>query len=100
MTFKWNEEQKVLDFFEYRGKAKETFKGFKYFDTYFKGMKIRCMFYGDCLGDDTDELLYKNADLIDVDGQRIYAQSLEFYNENSEPEDEFYQLVDDWLKKQ
>ena len=98
LTFKWSEEKKILDFFECGGRAKETFKGFKYFDTYFKGMKIRCMFYGDYLGDDTDELLYQNTDLIDVDGQSIYAQTLEFYHENSEPEDEYYQMVDAWLK--
>lgn len=98
LTFKWNEEQKILNFFEYRGRARETYKGFKYFDTNFKGMKVRCMFYGDCPGDDADEFLYKNTDIIDVDGQYIYAQTLEFYHENSEPEDEYYKMVDAWLK--
>lgn len=98
LTFKWNEEQKILDFFSNKGKADHRFGGFKYFDTIFEGMKIRCMFYGECQDDDTDEFLFRNAELVDVDGQMIYVQTLEFYIENTEPDSKYYKMVDDWLK--
>jgi AraC-like DNA-binding protein len=98
LTFKWNEEQKILDFFGSKGKAEESHSGFKYFDTMFEGMKVRCMFYGGCQDDDTDELLFRNAEPVNVDGHIIYVQTLEFYIENSEPDNVYYKLVDDWLK--
>lgn len=98
LTFKWNEEQKILDFFGKKGKAESTFGSFKYFDTMFEGMKIRCMFYGDSQDDGTDEFLFRNAEPVNVDGQIIYVQTLEFYVENTEPDNEYYKMVDDWLK--
>lgn len=98
LTFKWSEEQKILDFFGNNGKAESSFSGFKYFDTMFEGMKIRCMFYMGCQDDDTDELLFRNTELVDVDGQMIYAQTLEFYIENTEPDNKYYKIVEDWLK--
>jgi AraC-like DNA-binding protein len=97
LTFKWHEEQRILEFFGKKGKAESTFEGFKYFDTIFEGMKIRCMFYGECQDDDTDELLYRNAELVEVDGQRIYVQTLQFYIENTEPDNDYYKIVEDWL---
>jgi AraC-like DNA-binding protein len=99
LTFRWNEERRIIDFFGYKGKAESSFGGFKYFDTMFEGMKIRCMFYGECQDDDTDEFLYRNAELVDVDGQRIYVQTLEFYIENTEPDQKYYKIVEDWLKR-
>jgi hypothetical protein len=54
LTFKWKEEQKIRDFFHHKGNAVNSFGGFKYFDTAFEGMKVRCMFYGDYPGDDTE----------------------------------------------
>jgi AraC-like DNA-binding protein len=96
-TFKWNEEQKILDFFGNKGKAESSFSGFKYFDTMFEGMKIRCMFYGECPDNDSDEFLFRNAEPVDVDGQMIYVQTLQFYIENTEPDNKFYKIVDDWL---
>ena len=98
LTFKWNEEQRVKDFFAYDGKVKSSFKGFKYFDSMFEGMKVRCMFYGDCLDDDSDDFLFRNAEPIDVDGKIIYVQTLEFYYENAEPNNEYYKMVEQWLK--
>nr|WP_308742490.1 AraC family transcriptional regulator [uncultured Anaerocolumna sp.] len=98
LTFKWNEEQIVKKFFHYDGNAKNCFNGFKYFDVIFEGMKVRCMFYGDCPGDDTDETLFRNAEPVDVDGQIIYVQTLEFYYENTEPNNEYYKMVEQWLK--
>lgn len=97
-TFKWNEEQRILDFFGNKGKAESRFGSFKYFDSMFDGMKIRCMFYGECQDDDTDEFLFRNAEPVDVDGQIIYVQTLEFYMENTEPDNEYYRMVEDWLK--
>lgn len=98
LTFKWNEEQRVLDFFGSIDKAESSFNGFKYFDSIFEGMKIRCMFYGDCQSEDTDEFLFQNTELVSVDEQMIYVQSLEFYIENTEPDNEYYEIVDEWLK--
>jgi AraC-like DNA-binding protein len=98
LTFKWNEEQRILDFFGNKGKAESSFSGFKYFDTMFEGMKIRCMFYGECQDDNTNDFLFRNAELVDVDGQMIYVQTLEFYIENTEPDNKYYKIVDDWLK--
>jgi len=65
----------------------------------FEGVKIRCMFYGECQDDDTDEFLFRNAEPVDVDGQIIYVQTLEFYIENTEPDNKYYKIVDDWLKE-
>lgn len=98
LTFKWNEEQRVKDFFDYVGKVKSSFNGFKYFDSMFEGMKVRCMFYGDCLDDESDDFLFRNAEPIDVDGKIIYVQTLEFYYENAEPNNEYYKMVEQWLK--
>jgi AraC-like DNA-binding protein len=99
LTFKWNEEQSILDSFGNKGKTESSFNGFKYFDTIFEGMKIRCMFYGECQDDNTDEFLFRNAEPVDVDGQMIYVQTLEFYIENTEPDNKYYKIVDDWLKQ-
>lgn len=98
LTFKWNEEQRVQEFFNYEGKSKSSFRGFRYFDVMFEGMKIRCMFYGECPDDDTDEFLFRNAEPVDVDSQIIYVQTLEFYYENAAPKDEYYKMVEERLK--
>lgn len=98
LTFKWDEEQIVKEFFVYDGNAKSGFKGFKYFDVMFEGMKVRCMFYQDCWADNSDEFLYRNAEPVDVDGQIIYVQTLEFFYENTEPNNEYYKMVEQWLK--
>ncbi len=99
LTFKWKEEQKIKDFFHHKGNAINSFAGFKYFDTAFEGMKVRCMFYGDCPGDDTDEFLYNNTDPVEVDGQILRVQTLEFYYENAEPDNAYYRMVEAWLKQ-
>lgn len=99
LTFKWNEEQRILDFFGNKAKVESSFSGFKYFDTIFEDMKIRCMFYGECPDDDTDEFLFRNAEPVDVDGKIIYVQTLKFYIENTEPDNKYYKLVDNWLKQ-
>lgn len=99
LTFKWNEEQRVQDFFGYSEKARVSFKGFKYFDVMFEGMKVRCMFYGDCIEDDSDEFLYRNTEPVNVDGEIICVQTLEFYYQNAGPIDEYYKMVEQWLKR-
>ncbi len=99
VTFKWNDERRVAEIFGYDGEADTKFaNNFKYFDARFQGMKVRCMFYGDVPGDDTDEFLYNNTDLVLVDGQTLRAQTLEFFAANTEPEGALYQRVDRWLK--
>jgi AraC-like DNA-binding protein len=98
LTFKWNDEKKVKDFFAYDGNAKSTFNGFKYFDVRFEGMKVRCMFYGDGPDYDTYDFLFRNAEPVDVDGQIIYVQTLEFYYENAEPDSNYYKRVEQWFK--
>ena len=62
-------------------------------------MKIRCMFYGNCLGDATDEFLYKNTDLVQIDYLLVPVQSLEFYYENAEKNSEYYKMVEERLGK-
>lgn len=99
LTFRWKEEQKVQEFFQHEEKAKSSFRGFKYFDTMFKGRKIRCMFYGDCPGDDTEDFLFRNTEPVEVDGQLLNVQTLEFYYQNADPKDEYYNLVAQWLNR-
>lgn len=98
LTFKWNEEQKILDFFGEDGEFKETYPGFKYYDTKFSGMKVRCMLYGGFPGSDTDERLYQNTDLVEVDGVVIHVQSLEFYYENAKPDSVYYRMVEAYIE--
>lgn len=97
-TFKWNEEQKVLDFFGEDGEFSETYPGFKYYDTKHSGMKVRCILYGEFPGSDTDEVLYQNTDFVEIDGVMTHVQSLEFYYENGVPEDKYYKMVEEHLK--
>lgn len=99
-TFKWNEGQKVLEFFGESGEFSEAFPGFKYYDTKFSGMEVRCMLYGEFPGSDTDEVLYENTDIVEIDGVLTHVQSLEFYYENSEPDGKYYKMVEDYIKKQ
>lgn len=97
-TFKWGEEEKVLDFFGEKGEFSETYPGFKYYDAKYSGMKVRCMLYGDFPDADTDELLYENTDVVEIDGVLTRVQSLEFYYENAEPDNKYYKMVEDYLK--
>jgi AraC-like DNA-binding protein len=98
LTFKWKEEQKVLDFFNEEGEFLETYPGFKYYDTNFSGMKVRCMLYGEFPGSDSDEVLYQNTDLVEVNGVIFHVQSLEFYYENAEPGNKYYKMVEDYIQ--
>ena len=98
VTFKWNEEERIRKFF---GSSSETKSNghttFKYFDTAYQDYKIRCMFYNMCVDDVSDEILQKNAEPIDVDGQIIMAQTLEFYLEYATEKDELYNQVKDFV---
>lgn len=97
-TFKWKEGQKVLDFFGEAGEFSEAFPGFKYYDTKFSDMKVRCMLYEEYQYSDIDEVLYQNTDIVEVDGVLFHVQSLEFYYANSEPSDKYYKMVEDYIK--
>lgn len=97
LTFKWKDEEVVREFFQHDTTTKEQ-EGFKFFDARYQGMKIRCMFYGECPGADTDEFLYKNTDTVQVDNILISVQSLEFYYENAKKDSPHYKLVEDWLR--
>lgn len=97
LTFKWKDEETVRKFFQSDVVAKHTEDGFKFFDVTYKEMKIRCMFYSNCLGDDTDEFLYKNTDLVQIDYLLVPVQSLEFYYENAEKNSEYYKMVEERL---
>lgn len=103
LSFKWNDEQRVLDFFGHKGKAdKSAQSAFWYFDAMFDTMKIRCMAYGDCQPQhNTDDFLYRNTDFVNADGQILRVQTVDFYLENAEPKDsEFYLTVSQWAKSQ
>ena len=99
LTFKWNEEQKILKHFGCNTEVKSTQEGFKYFDTLYEGMKIRCMFYGDCDGADKDEFLYRNAEQVIIDEISVYVQTLEFYYQNAEPGNAYYEIVEEALRE-
>ncbi len=98
-TFKWGDEQKILDFFGEKGPAIPYGNGFKYFDTKIQGMKVRCMFYAVCPGDDADALFYRNTDRVEIDGQVFPAQTVAFYLQNGEPGGDFYRQVEEWHSK-
>jgi hypothetical protein len=98
LTFKWHEEKKVLDFFEEDGEFSETYPGFKYYDTKFSGMKVRCVLYDKFPGSDTDEVLYENTDIVEIDGSFVHVQSLEFYYENGKPGDKYYNMVEAYIQ--
>ena len=98
LTFKWKDEETVRNFFHSDVATRHTKEGFKFFDVTYKELKVRCMFYGNCPGDDTDEFLYKNTDFVQIDSQQIAVQSLEFYYENAEKTSEYYKLVEEWLR--
>lgn len=107
LTFKWREEERVRRFFGMQEKnhantgMDPNFQiAFKYFDALFEGMKIRCMFYGNSPEADSDDFLYRNTDLVEADGQRLYVQTVAFYLENAATKDpEFYERVKAWYKK-
>lgn len=98
LTFKWKEEQKVLNFFEEAGEFTETYPGFKYYDARFSEMKVRCMLYGEFSEADTDEVLYQNTDIVEIDGCFVHVQSLEFYYENGNPGDKYYKMVEAYIQ--
>ena len=93
LTFKWKDEILVKDFFHSNSEARHGAGGFKYFDTLYGGMRIRCMFYGGCPGADTDEFLYRNTDSVQIRDLLIPVQSLEFYYENAEQDTPYYQMA-------
>ena len=99
LTFKWNDEETVKEFFHSDVKTEHMQDGFKYFDATYEDTKIRCMFYGNCPGDDTNEFLYSHTDLVQVDSLLLPVQSLEFYYENAEKNTSCYKLVEEWLKE-
>ncbi len=99
LTFKWMDEELVKSFFKTESPAVQGDKGFKYLDTRYRGMKIRCMFYGDCIGDDRDEFLYRNTDMVQIDSLLVPVQSLVFYYENAMKDSTYYQIVEEWIKK-
>ena len=96
LMFRWRDMRAVMRHFGFSGEAKETsYPGFRYFDVSYRGRKVRCMFYE---GPDGDEALYRDTDAVDVDGQALWVQSLEFYLENAEPRDALYERVERHLK--
>lgn len=97
LTFKWKDEETVKKFFHSEVMTIYPENGFKFFDVTYKEMKIRCMFYGNCLGDDTNEFLYQNTDLVQMNHLLVPVQSLEFYYENAEKNSEYYKMVEEWL---
>lgn len=97
LTFQWNDEEKVQNFFGYNTEVKEGAEGFKYFDVMYREKKIRCMFYRESPGMDTDEFLYRNTDLVQINDISVPVQSLEFYYKNAEKDTAQYKMVEEWL---
>ena len=96
LTFQWNKEERVKKFFGETTESKLPYPGFKYFDTNYQGKRIRCMFYGGEEAADYD-MWQQNAEPVRVDNQIIMVQTLEFYLENAEPENEYYRMVEEYL---
>lgn len=103
LTFLDAEKSKVNDFFTKQssqtGEWKTPYQGFDYMDTEFQGFLIRCMCYHQSQDSNSEQQLYLNTDLVDLDGEVIHVQSLEFYLENSKPDSNYYKLVTDYLNK-
>lgn len=99
LTFKWKDEETVKSFFNHDMPAEHTENDFKFLDTMYRDIKVRCMFYGDCPGDDLDAFLYKNTDLVQINDLIIPVQSLEFYYENAEKNSAYYKMVEEWLSR-
>lgn len=97
LTFKWRDEETVKTFFNHDMPAEHMEDGFKFLDTMYRDIKVRCMFYGDCPGDDSDAFLYKNTDLVQINDLIIPVQSLEFYYQNAEKNSAYYKMVEEWL---
>ena len=94
LTFKWQDEAIVKSFFHFSDVVKQTNDEFKYFDVTYQDIKLRCMFYGNCPGDDSDEFLYKNTDMVKIDHLSVPVQSLEFYYNNAEKDSKYYKMVE------
>jgi len=45
-----------------------------------------------------DDILFRDTDIVNVSGQILRVQSLEFYLKNAEPESESYKMVDDYMR--
>lgn len=97
LTFKWKDEETVKIFFNHDMPAEHTEDGFKFLDVMYRDIKVRCMFYGDCPGDDSDAFLYKNTDLVQINDLTMPVQSLEFYYQNAEKNSAYYKMVQEWL---
>lgn len=98
-TFLRSEEESVKRFFGTKTATRQSTPSFRYFDVNYDGMKVRCMFYGSEKDPDCEEYLYRNVDMVEVDGSTIPVQSLEFYYENAKPDDFLYEEVKDYLNK-
>ncbi len=93
LTFQWDDQELVKTYFGYAGEIHSTaYPGFRYFDLMRGGKMVRCMFF-------EGDSLYRNTDIVNVDGQALYVQSLEFYLENAEPRDAFYEMVEQHLNR-
>lgn len=99
LTFKWNDELKIKNFFHHYSALKQPEKGFKFFDTVHANTKIRCMFYEPPLNGNDNTFLYQNTDLVQIDNLIVPVQSLQFYYENAEKTSKYYKIVEDYLKK-
>ena len=97
LTFKWKDEEIVRNFFHYDRPARLTNHDFKFFDVPYRGMKIRCMFYGGSPNPDSDAFLYRNTDLVRINRLTVPVQSLAFYYENAQKDSVYYKMVEQWI---
>lgn len=50
-------------------------------------------------GVEPEQAFYENTDLVEIDDEKVFVQSLEFYYENAKPDDKYYPMVENYLKK-
>lgn len=93
LTFQWDDEERVRRFFRYDSETRHTGGSFQYFDGQYRDMRVRCMFYDVRPGQDSEALLYRNTDSVQVGALLLPVQSLEFYYENAEKDTPFYSMV-------
>jgi AraC-like DNA-binding protein len=102
LTFRWDDERRVLEFLRHTGAANKSEQpGFWYFDAVFDGMTIRCMSYESAQpAGGTDEILYRDTDLVNADGQLLHVQTVDFYLANADSKDgDFYRMVSSWASE-
>ena len=103
IVFMWNEENLLREVLkDYIVSETKYMKdiGLKYFFAEFEGEKIHCLFYGDDNSMVTEKEFNSNAVVLNVEGQSIMTQSLDFYLRNSKDKNNLKPLIYNFLSEE